>query len=130
MPRYAISEHDWPHRHWDLFLEDGDALRTWRLLARPDHEATIPAVFTFPHRRIYLDYSGAISQNRGQITRWDTGEFCWVEDSPERVLIRLVGEQWQGTLELRHLAGEDWQAIASPWLTDSVPQSPQAEPGE
>ena len=25
MPRFVILEHDWPTRHWDFFLESGDA---------------------------------------------------------------------------------------------------------
>src|SRR5437879_2020084 len=33
MRRFVILEHDHPQLHWDLMLEAGPALRTWRLSA-------------------------------------------------------------------------------------------------
>ena len=35
MPRFVILEHDHPRLHWDLMLQTGDALRTWRLASPP-----------------------------------------------------------------------------------------------
>ena len=66
MPRYVVLEHDHPARHWDLMLEAGDVLRTWRLAAPPGADQPIGATATFEHRLAYLDYEGPISGGRGQ----------------------------------------------------------------
>ena len=67
MPRYVILEHDHPFLHWDLMLEAGDALRTWRLLAPPSAAEPVPAQDLARHRKHYLDYEGPVSGNRYSI---------------------------------------------------------------
>jgi hypothetical protein len=100
MPRFAIVEHDHPTTHWDLFLEDGPTLRSWRLLARPVADRVIPAEPTAAHRPAYLDYEGPVSGGRGSVTRFDAGEFVWVADEPGRVIVRLEGRTLAGLAEL------------------------------
>ncbi len=79
MPRFVILEHDYPHLHWDLMLEDGDVLRTWRLSAPPEPGVGVDAEPSFDHRLIYLDYEGPISDGRGNVKRHDKGTFEWIE---------------------------------------------------
>lgn len=99
VPRYAILEHDWPARHWDLFLEADGVLRAWRLLAEPLPGAAVPAEPAADHRLFYLDYEGPVSGNRGVVTRWDAGEFDWIEDGG-RVVVELRGERLVGRFTL------------------------------
>ncbi|MBX9585227.1 MAG: hypothetical protein K2X87_33390 [Gemmataceae bacterium] len=96
VPRYAILEHDWPARHWDLFLEAGNVLRAWRLLAEPLPGASVPAEPAADHRLMYLDYEGPVSGGRGSVTRWDAGTFEWVRDEPGRVVIEVDGLRLRG----------------------------------
>ena len=70
MPRFAILEHDWPSRHWDLLLEDGDALLAWRLMEEPRAGMAVIAEKNADHRTVYLDYEGPVSGDRGSVTRW------------------------------------------------------------
>lgn len=98
MARFVILEHDWPTRHWDLLLEAGDALRAWRLLREPTL-GTNPAEANADHRRLYLDYEGPVSGNRGTVTRWTAGEFEWVSESPLVILVR--SERLTGRMELK-----------------------------
>ena len=77
MPRYVILEHDHPHRHWDLMLESGDVLRTWRLAEPPQPGRAVAAEPIGDHRRAYLDYEGPIRGNRGRVKRWDGGSCDW-----------------------------------------------------
>ncbi len=100
MPRFAVVEHDYPTVHWDLFLEDGPELRSWRLLARPVAGSVIPAEPTPAHRLAYLDYGGPVSGGRGSVTRFDAGEFAWVADEPGRVVVQLEGRTLSGRAEL------------------------------
>ena len=88
--RYAILEHRWNGIHWDFLIEDGPTLRTWAIDS-PIRSGVIQPVRSLPaHRRIYLDYEGPISGNRGEVRRWDQGAArvevwddrgvrCWVE---------------------------------------------------
>lgn len=99
VPRYAILEHDWPARHWDLFLEAGGTLRAWRLLAEPVPGAVVPAEPAADHRPLYLDYEGPVSDGRGVVSRWDGGQFDWIENGG-RVVVEVRGGRLSGRLTI------------------------------
>jgi len=97
MPRYSILEHDWPERHWDLFLECDGVLKAWRLLAEPGPGRTVPAERAPDHRLLYLDYEGEVSGGRGRVRRWDGGEYRGqIEELPARLELR--GERIRGSI--------------------------------
>jgi hypothetical protein len=108
MLRFVILEHDSPQRHWDLLIEAGDVLRAWRLLAEPKQGVTVPAEPSFDHRKVYLDYEGPISGDRGSVTRWDVGVMSWRESQGERLCMELVGRRLQGVAVLQRTA-EGWR---------------------
>jgi hypothetical protein len=100
MPRFVILEHDHPELHWDLMLEAGGVLRTWRLAQPPTAGAAIKAVALGDHRLHYLDYEGPVSGGRGTVTRWDRGTyeeeggvFEW-RGARVRGRARLDGDYW------------------------------------
>ena len=86
MPRFVVLQHDWPHLHWDLMLENGANLRTWRLSEPPNPGPPIALALLPPHRSMYLDYEGPVSGNRGAVRRVLSGTYETVP-SP-------VGEAW------------------------------------
>jgi hypothetical protein len=96
MPRFVILEHDHPFLHWDLMLESGVWLRTWRLHGEPAAGRTIAAEALPDHRLAYLDYEGPVSGNRGTVTRWDAGEYRVVEESSEGLRVVLYGDRLTG----------------------------------
>ncbi|MBY0458414.1 MAG: hypothetical protein K2V38_13825, partial [Gemmataceae bacterium] len=96
MPRFVILAHDWPTPHFDLLVEDGGALRAWRLLGEPQDGGEIPAEPNAPHRLLYLDYEGPVSGGRGRVGRWDAGEGDWLADKPDRVELALRGARVSG----------------------------------
>ncbi|MBI1312570.1 hypothetical protein GC176_14855 [bacterium] len=106
MPRFVLLEHDHPFLHWDLMLEWGDALRTWRLDQVPRNAASIPVERLPDHRSAYLDYEGPVSGNRGTVRRIDTGEFTLLEscagssDSEGSIAFRLTGGTLRGTARI------------------------------
>ena len=108
MLRYVILEHDHPSLHWDLMLEDGNGLRTWRLAAPPQPGKFIAATAIFDHRLKYLDYEGPVSGNRGQVVRWDHGTFSWLKREEDDLLVELQGLRLRGTAVLKRIHGEDW----------------------
>jgi DNA polymerase Ligase (LigD) len=108
MPRYVILEHDHPHRHWDLMLESGDVLRTWRLAGPPRPGAAVAAEASFDHRLVYLEYEGPISGGRGSVVRWDAGTFTVAGETADRLLLRLEGERLRGTAVLARAGTGGW----------------------
>ena len=109
MPQFVILTHDHPFRHWDFMLERHDALRTWRLLTEP-HVGTPISAETLPdHRKHYLDYEGPVSNNRGEVWRWDWGEYTYIEESNALVRIHLNGQKLCGDAVLeRDDSGQVW----------------------
>jgi hypothetical protein len=109
MPRYVILEHDHPELHWDLMLEIGESLRTWRLAAPPLAGGTVRAEPSFDHRRLYLDYEGPVSGDRGSVKAWDRGTYEAVEQDPARVVVRLRGTRLHGTAILERADAGAWK---------------------
>jgi hypothetical protein len=101
MPRFAILAHDHPAPHWDLFLEAGPVLRSWRILSPFSPGGAVAAEPTADHRLLYLDYEGPVSGGRGTVTRLDSGSFSVDADSPDRLVVRLEGSRFVGTLTIR-----------------------------
>ena len=100
MPRFVILEHDHPTLHWDLMLESGGVLRTWRLASPPSAGCSIAAEAIGDHRLLYLDYEGPISRNRGYVRRWDAGSFAWLTEEKALVGVRLEGQRCRGVAEI------------------------------
>jgi hypothetical protein len=110
MPRFVILEHDHPVLHWDLMLEAGEVLRTWRLAEPPVPRKSVAAEPTWDHRRVYLEYEGPISGDRGQVQRWEDGTFAWVCEEKNRLVVRLEGRRLQGLLHLFQVQDGTWKA--------------------
>jgi hypothetical protein len=97
MPQFVVLAHDHPVLHWDFMLEDEDHLRTWRLARLPDTRGDIEAEPLSGHRKLYLNYEGAISGNRGTVKCWDRGEYSLVEQTPMKCVVDLAGAKLRGT---------------------------------
>jgi hypothetical protein len=109
VPRYVILKHDHPELHWDFMLEAGEVLKTWRLADRPRADQRVRAEPSFDHRRLYLDYEGPVSGNRGSVVAWDRGTYEGEPSDPAegRVVVKLTGGRLRGTAILER--GEDGQ---------------------
>ena len=112
MPRYVILLHEVPpgHKiaggrgtHWDLMLEQDGALRTWALAAEPCGELSTEAERLPDHRLAYLDYEGPVSGDRGIVSKWDAGEYEWLAETADRVVVRLAGRSGTREVTLRQV---------------------------
>ncbi len=107
MPRYVILEHDWNGVHYDLMLEHGQTLTTWRLES-PLREGVQPAIRLPDHRTAYLDYEGKVSGNRGSVRRVAEGEYEPAFISDQSWIFELSGST-KGKAILRHDTEDRWQ---------------------
>ncbi len=95
--------------HWDLLLELDGQLRTWALEREPTLATSIPASELAPHRALYLDYEGPVSQGRGVVSRFDRGTFTLHESSTDKLVIDLAGSVLQTRVTLvRTAADQRW----------------------
>jgi len=100
--------------HWDLGLDVGEVLATWQIPSDPralsGSAVALEARRIADHRRMYLDYEGPISRNRGRVARVDRGRWTPLERSPQHWRFRLEGRLLQGTfiLESRQGSAEQW----------------------
>ncbi len=106
MPRFVVLTHDHPFLHWDLMLDNGEALRTWRLSRPPDADDDVSAEPLADHRRAYLDYEGPVSGGRGEVRRWDAGDFLLLEEDAGRLRLRLDGAKLKGVATIERPDGD------------------------
>lgn len=91
MPRYVILSHDHPVPHFDLMLEAGLALRTWRLPSAPRPGQILAAEPLPDHRLTYLDYEGPVSGGRGTVRQWDAGCYDVLAETSSVLAVLLRG---------------------------------------
>jgi len=95
MPRFTISHHSGAPEgkdHFDLFLERGGTLKSWRL-RDTEFAETSPASEAPDHDLKYLTYEGKLSGNKGTVAIVDSG--AWIEDSwsPQGIQAALSGKR-------------------------------------
>jgi len=112
MPRFVILRHELPDRdsHWDIMLEDDDALLTWSIKTIPGDGQSVAAQRLADHRSIYLEYEGAVSGHRGHVQRWDSGTFETLRSSETEVVVRICGRHLSGVFNFQRIEATDrWQ---------------------
>ncbi len=119
MPRFVLLRHDCPPSfgkpsHWDLMLEREGALLTWSLAKLPaawerplnvrvgegSAEDEVTAIRLADHRLAYLDYEGALSGDRGQVTRVDRGEYTVIDESADWLRVQISGAELHARMRL------------------------------
>ena len=110
--RYVILSHsEVSEPHYDLMFETlpGSMLATWRAEQWP-LEFPTPITRLRDHRRLYLEYEGELSEQRGTVCRIAEGN-CQVEVGENAVwTIRLLSGVAPQTLVLRRIDSERWVA--------------------
>lgn len=105
MPRFVVLRHDpqpdtAQRLHWDLMLEAENVLHTWALSAEPSGGQAIAASQLPDHRKLYLDYEGPVSGDRGWVRRWDQGEYALLRQDERRITVRFNGQKLKATATL------------------------------
>jgi bifunctional non-homologous end joining protein LigD len=96
MKRYVILRHDRQGEttHWDLMLEEGEILRTYRIGLPPEEMAEKPveAERIFDHSLKFLDYEGSVNKGKGTVEVADKGTYEVISENESQLKIRFSGE--------------------------------------
>lgn len=113
MRRFVILRHTMPSHasrpsHWDLMFDVGDTgLKTWAVYQDPSSGEVQPADPLADHRKSYLDFEGDLSQDRGEVARWDAGTHEVLTHDAQGMQIRLLGTRLRG-IAIFILAHDRW----------------------
>jgi hypothetical protein len=112
MSRFCIAHHTGSSEgdHFDLMLEFGETLRTWRL-SGTHFEAQQTARQIREHRKKYLEYEGEVSGGRGNVKIWDKGTYAVDLWGDKVIQISLLGTTLQIRLRLELHKGEEWTIV-------------------
>lgn len=130
-PAHFVVQHHtgYGQEHWDLMLEDGPMLATWRLDQPPGTTPDTPtrAVRIGDHRKAYLTYRGPISRGRGRVAIYDSGGYTLLARGDRTWVFELRGTRLSGVFSLRRQT-----AASSPpevWELRREEATPSSGPG-
>lgn len=99
--RFVLLWHETPKNwerpsHFDLMIECDGSLETWELVADFCEHQTSFCRELPDHRKDYLDYEGPISNDRGEVSRHDSGPARWLTRSENHRSVELQGTRLTG----------------------------------
>lgn len=115
MRTMVLLRHELPdgafHFDWLIDAGAGRDLIAFRVLERFDRGEVVEfeAVRLEDHRRLYLEYEGPISRNRGEVTRVGRGSIAVLAEEDGR--LRVVGGigRWVGAIAGIQVRGDQWR---------------------
>jgi len=120
--RFVIQKHTrGKDIHWDLMLELGGVLQTYRLDKPPSKvlRHTVNATKIFDHPLKFLTYQGPVNKGKGTVRMTEAGTYQILHQSAghltvelNRIELRLNGKVLQGKFILTHIEGDKWQFTA------------------
>ncbi|MHC4644865.1 MAG: DNA polymerase ligase N-terminal domain-containing protein [Planctomycetota bacterium] len=97
--------------HWDLMLQVGRVLETYRLELPPEEvlHHTSPAIKIFDHPLKFLTYEGTLSEGKGFVEIADSGNYQLLSEEENCREIQLEGTILDGNFALRHVETHKWE---------------------
>ena len=114
--RFVIQEHTTPEgAHWDLMLEQGQELMTFRLDRPPSQIAAgaTKATKIFNHPLRFLTYEGPVQKGTGQVRIVERGTFRLHTQTEDRITLTLTGQSLQAPFLLTQTDGAEWTLTPS-----------------
>jgi hypothetical protein len=108
---FVIQEHTTPDGgHWDLMLQIGDVLWTWRLHHPPHHILDTPASIEkiADHPLRFLSYEGPVQNYTASVKIVDTGSFAMTTQTEREMEFEANGRILTGRFQLRHEQDDIW----------------------
>jgi hypothetical protein len=114
--KYVIQQHTrGGETHWDLMLEHGDILKTWRLAAAPQQIGSepIPAEKIVDHDVKFLTYQGPVNNGQGSVRIVDEGTIETLDETKETIRLHLLGKILSGEFVLEHIKQNQWRLFSN-----------------
>jgi hypothetical protein len=112
MPRFVIQQHDrqGEPRHWDLMLEQGDDLKTFRLDIPPDQLLIQPAkaIPITDHSLRFLTYEGSVNKGLGRVEITERGTYKTFAQGNDSWELELDGQILKGRFSLTRSTSDSW----------------------
>ncbi|HEV7280311.1 MAG TPA: hypothetical protein VGN57_08880 [Pirellulaceae bacterium] len=110
--RFVLLRHELPASsarpsHYDLMLERPSDLFTLELCEPLRSDVSQTARELAPHRKVYLDYEGPVSHDRGEVRAVDRGGLTIVAWTESTVEVDLLGDALRGRLTLTREASRE-----------------------
>lgn len=102
--RFVIHKHtQGSDTHWDLMIEDGDKLKTWRLENPPEKLAgqRTKATPIFEHDKKFLTYQGPVNNGKGNVEIVDEGMCSILSEEDNNLQISFEGKVLKRSFNLQ-----------------------------
>jgi bifunctional non-homologous end joining protein LigD len=113
--RFVIQRHnrDGELPHWDLMLENGTVLETYRVSLPPEDWCDKPAeaVRIFDHPLKFLSYEGSVNKGKGRVEIADCGTYRLLEKNETQQRISFAGNLLKGEYRFCLIEGGRWEVI-------------------
>lgn len=111
--RFVIQQHERQGQavHWDLMLEAGGVLQTYRVTVPPEEWANKPAEAQriFDHPLKFLTYEGSVNKGKGSVTIADAGIYRTLTQNEEQHKLEFTGRILEGEFELTRIEEARWE---------------------
>ena len=122
MPRFVVIKHTMPvdserPDHFDIMFEHDGVLLTWESSSLISNRFDGKCTRLCDHRLHYLDFEGAVSGNRGEVKRVDSGTYHAIENIlPDTNCYRLhiSSDQMDTEVCLQQIEEQKWQISCRP----------------
>lgn len=112
--QYVIQQH-W-HRdkgtHYDLMLQCGEILKTWRIMQSPAQivKKPVKAEKIFDHPLKFLDYEGPVNKGLGKVKIVESGTYELIKSTDSILKLNFTGTHLRGmyTLTLDRPQDSGW----------------------
>ena len=102
--RFVIQRHERQGEpvHWDLMLEKGGVLETYRVKAPPEKwgDNAVGAVKIFDHPLKFLTYEGIVNKGKGKVTIADSGIYRILSQNENQLMADFAGAILKGKKEI------------------------------
>jgi hypothetical protein len=112
--RFVVQEHTTSDGvHWDLMLERGEVLMTFRMPVPPAQAGGGPMLLEriFDHPPRFLSYEGPVQKGTGRVRIVDHGTFQTIQEADARLVIAFHGGALAGEYALTQHEHGAWELV-------------------
>lgn len=116
IPFVVLRHSDQGGDHFDLMIDQGSHLATWKFQQAPETVDTVLVCRRiFDHRRFFLDYEGPLSGDKGSVSQHDRGHCRILGCADDEWNVSFLGKHLVGRFDLVKEADTDSEGPDQSW---------------